>query len=190
MHNISAVILAAGSGKRIGIPKLKLKHGENFFVNIIANKLKSEGINKIVCIIRKDDLDWFNENTLGLEYIINNNAELGMVTSVKLGVERYNKQDGILLFPVDHPFVSCNTIGTMINNFGKYKDYVIKPNYKGKSGHPLIVPNSLFEHIISGDYSKTLNEIIKETGIYDIKIDVDDEGILRNINSPDDLIIE
>ena len=189
MKNISAVILAAGSGTRIGIPKLKLKHQEEFFVNIIANKLKFAGIENIVCVIRKDDLDWFNENTAGLEYSINSNPELGMISSARLGIEKYIKQDGVVLFPVDHPFVKGITIKQLINDFEKNKDSVIKPYYKGKSGHPLIVPISLFNYIISSENSKTLNEIIKESGILVIRTDVDDDGILRNINSPEDLNI-
>ena len=190
MNNISAVILAAGSGTRIGIPKLKLKQGKEFYVNIIANNLKSEGINKIVCVIRKDDLEWFKENAAGSEYIININPELGMISSVKFGVERYPKHDGALLFPVDHPFVTCKTIKNLIIDFGKNKNSVIKPYYKGKSGHPVIVPYSLFDYIVNSDNFKSLNDLIREFGISVIRTDVDDEGILRNINNPEDLNIQ
>ncbi|MFA7360171.1 MAG: NTP transferase domain-containing protein [Candidatus Kapaibacterium sp.] len=187
---ITAVILAAGSGKRIGTPKLKLKSGNEFFVNIITNNLKSEGINDIVCIIRKDDLEWFKENAAVSDYIINDNPESGMISSVRLGVEMYKQKGGILLFPVDHPFVTGNTIKNLMTYFGKNKDSVIKPYYKDKSGHPIIVPNSLFKYILKSNNSKSLNGIIRESLISVVKTDIDDECILRNINSPEDLNIQ
>lgn len=187
MHNLSAVILAAGGGSRIGIPKLKLRLGKDFFVNIISDKLKSEGINDVVCIIRKDDFDWFNENTNSLECIINYNPELGMVSSVKLGVERYLNKDGVLLFPVDHPFVTNGTFKKLISDFGQNINSVIKPYFKGKSGHPLIVPKDLFKYIVSNDDSNSLNDLIMASGISIVHTDVDDEGILKNINYPEDL---
>ena len=187
MDNIPAIILAAGSGKRIGIPKLKLKHDDEFFVNIIANNLKSEGINDIVCIIRKDDLEWFKENAVVSDYIINDNPELGMVSSVKLGVERYKHKEGVLLFPVDHPYVSCNTIKLLIRDFGKNNNSVIKPYLNDKSGHPLIVPKILFNTILKNDDLKSLNDIIKESQIPTIQTNVEDKGILKNINYSDDI---
>jgi len=184
---ISAVILAAGSGKRIGIPKLKLKHGKDFFVNVVVRNLKSACINDICCVIRNDDLGWFNDNADCSEYIVNNSPESGMISSVKLGVEKYLKQDGVLLYPVDHPFVTADTIKRLIGNFKKNNNLVIKPYYKGKSGHPLIIPGILFQYIVNSDNIKTLNEIIKESGLSEIRIDVDDEGILRNINRIEDI---
>ena len=187
MKNISAVILAAGSGTRIGIPKLKLIHKNEFFVNIISINLKSGGINNVVCIIRKDDTNWFKENADCPEYIVNYNPELGMLSSVKLGIEKYLKHDGVLLFPVDHPFVTNDTIKSLISDFKKNTNSVIKPFYKDKSGHPLIIPGTLFKYIVNSDNMKTLNDIIKESGISEIRIDVDDEGILKNVNSIEDL---
>ena len=43
MHQVSAIILAAGRGRRIGTPKLKLVSNGEFFVNIIVKKLKAAG---------------------------------------------------------------------------------------------------------------------------------------------------
>ena len=184
MHNISAVILAAGNGTRIGIPKLKLKHGEEFFINIIANKLKLIGIENIVCIIRKDDKKWFEQNTHSLSYIENSNPESGMIHSVLLGINHFEDSYGVIVFPVDHPLVKTDTITSLIEVFEAKYDSIVKPGFKGISGHPIIVPNRLFNFIKGSD---NLNLAIQKSELQVLQLPVDDEGILKNINYIEDL---
>lgn len=184
MHNISAVILAAGNGTRIGIPKLKLKHGEEFFINIIANKLKLIGIENIVCIIRKDDKKWFEQNTHSLSYIENLNPESGMIHSVLLGINHYKDSSGVMIFPVDHPLVKTDTITSLIKVFEAKYDSIVKPVFKGISGHPIIIPNQLFKFIKGSD---NLNLAIQNSELQVLQLPVDDEGILKNINHKSDL---
>ena len=175
MKNISAIILAAGSGKRIGTPKLKLKIGEDYFVNLIVDKLKLAGIENIVCVIRKNDKEWFEQYALSVSYIENPNPESGMIHSVFLGINHFKDSSGVIVFPVDHPLVKTDTITSLIKVFEENNVSIVKPGFKGISGHPIIIPNQLFGSALNKE-NENLNYVILNSGLSIIHVDVEDEG--------------
>lgn len=187
MNRIAAVILAAGSGRRIGIPKLKLQLDGEYFINIIISKLITSGIIELVSIVRADDTEWLKENAISDSFIVNKEPELGMLSSVKLGIKHFLDTDGIMIFPVDHPFVSIDTIKGLKEAFVNDKSKIIKPFVRGKSGHPLVVPSSVFELILNGSGDEKLNNIINGAGIDIYRYETEDDGIVRNVNFPEEL---
>jgi CTP:molybdopterin cytidylyltransferase MocA len=186
LKNISAIILAAGSGKRIGTPKLKLKIGEDYFVNLIVDKLKLAGIKNIVCVIRKDDKEWFEQNTISVTYVENPNPDSGMIHSVFLGINYFKDSSGCIVFPVDHPLVKTDTIRSLIKVFQENIASIVKPGFKSISGHPVIIPDQLFGSVLNKE-NENLNNVILSSGLSIIHVDVEDEGILKNINYKTDL---
>jgi CTP:molybdopterin cytidylyltransferase MocA len=187
MLNISAIILAAGSGKRIGTPKLKLKIGEDYFVNLIIKTLKAAGIDKIDCVIRAEDTNWFGANALPVELIINRNTDSGMIHSVMLGINQLKESDGALIFPVDHPLVRTDTVKCLTNTFEEYNTSIIKPFINDLSGHPVLIPSKLYEAVIQNNAENNLNYIINESNLPIKMVEVQDTGITKNINSISDL---
>lgn len=187
MPEISAIILAAGSGRRIGTPKLKLKIGEEYYVNLIIKKLISAGIKDIVCITKKEDSKWFKQNAIPVQHIINENPELGMINSVQLGINQFKDSLGAIIFPVDHPLVNTETIMELVNLFKKNNKAIIKPNYNNFSGHPIIIPNVLFNLIKENKSAKDLKFLISESNLPTLILRVKDSGIIKNINTQKDL---
>ena len=187
MKNISAVILAAGSGKRIGTPKLKLKIGEDYFVNLIVSKIKSTGIENILCIIREADKDWFKKFALPVSYAVNSNPESGMVHSVLLGINHFKDSSAIVIFPVDHPTVKPETLASLIKVFSENTSSIIKPRFKNQSGHPIIIPKCLFHYALKSNGNDNFKTIIQSSNLPVIYVNIDDEGILKNINLKSDL---
>jgi molybdenum cofactor cytidylyltransferase len=187
MLKLSAIILAAGSGSRIGTPKLKLKIDEEYFINVIIRKLISAGVKNISAVIREDYKEWCLGNVHGALFILNEEPEKGMFHSVKLGILNSKKSDGIIIFPVDYPFVETTTIVKLINSFEENSGCIIKPCYENKSGHPIIVPNKLFEFIENNNSNENLNYVIHKSKLPIQNVNVDDKGILKNINHKEDL---
>lgn len=186
MQNISALILAAGKGSRIGTPKFLLEYGGKTFIEHIYDNLVECNFAKILTVIRKEFNEWFEENFKG-EYVINEIPEQGMLSSVILGINALKNNDGILIFPVDHPHVRIETIQELIKSFNLNPESVIKPVYKNSSGHPVIIPSSLYNEITSGK-SGDLNSVIRNSKINTIRLKTKDMGVLKNINTPEDLI--
>jgi len=55
---IGAVILAAGSGRRIGTPKLRLEAAGRSYLELILDRLGEAEIAPVVCIVSADQAEW------------------------------------------------------------------------------------------------------------------------------------
>jgi molybdenum cofactor cytidylyltransferase len=186
MLNLSAVILAAGSGSRIGLPKLKLQIEGKYFINVIIDKLISADINDVSVVIREDYYEWCLENVNRALFILNKEPEKGMFHSVKLGILNSVKSDGILIFPVDYPFVEKSTVEQLNVAFNENPGCIIKPVFENKSGHPLIIPKTHFNAIINSQLDN-LNDTILSLNLSQVKINVNDKSVLKNVNYKSDL---
>ncbi len=187
MHQVSAIILAAGRGRRIGTPKLKLVSNCEFFVNIIVKKLKAAGVDRIFCVIHPDDFDWSLENISGVSLVLNRETEKGMLFSALLGFKKLTDEKGVLLFPVDHPFVDASTLNLILDIFNKCPDKLIKPEFEGKSGHPVLIPRFAADGMVFLKRYKSLSEALREVCNETEIVRVSDRGILKNINTAEDL---
>jgi len=185
--NVSAVILAAGSGSRIGMPKLQLKLGKNTFLTIIAEKFRMADIDKIICVVSEDTYDWAKKEASDLTYVVNPNPDEGMLSSIYLGMKEIGNCTSVVIYPVDHPYVFTETLMRLIHKTRKHTDSVIIPVFNGKRGHPVIVPVSILNFIKPDETEKGLNTILKESGIPEIIVPVFDAGVVRNVNTKKDM---
>ncbi|MDP2172146.1 MAG: NTP transferase domain-containing protein [Candidatus Cloacimonadaceae bacterium] len=164
---IIAIIPASGKGRRFGMPKAEAVLAGKSFADIIKELLHSAGIAQVHCP---------------------KNLETGsMLETLRHAISELKDQQalGYLIHPVDHPFVKASTIKLLIETFKSLPDSTIRPSFQGKSGHPVIVPSWL--NIDADDNDKGLAGLIRSQVCTVIDIPVDDEGVLRNINSPEAL---
>jgi molybdenum cofactor cytidylyltransferase len=181
INDIAVIILAAGQGKRIGTPKWKLKIKEKTFLDIIYDKLKEVGINNIYCTYRKESLP----DKQDIEYIINETPEYGMISSIYYGIQNTPKFSGYMIWPVDHPFTSIETLSVLYEEF-KNKQNMIRPVYSNRGGHPIIIPHK-FADKIPVDYEGGIKNFFIENNISIQDIEVNDPDIKSNINYKENL---
>ena len=110
-----------------------------------------------------------------------------MLSSLFLGLESHEDKLGYLLVPVDHPMIKTDTYTMISGMFSEHRDSIIKVSYKGKNGHPLIIPASFKKYINGNDVDGGLESVLREPGTEVISIPVDDPAVLKNINTQADL---
>lgn len=184
---IGAIILAAGKGSRIGFPKLVLKIHDEFAVDIICRKLMSAGTTQICCIVvSKLNVSQFSSNHQ-ICWTVNPHPENGMISSIFNGVQSLEKSDGYLIVPVDHPMFEFRTVVALVECFSKNPNCAVSPKYKNQSGHPMIIPYEIASKLSEEDYDGGLKQFLVDSNCDMIYVDVDDPGILVNINTKHDL---
>ena len=183
MHKITAIILAAGKGKRIGKPKWQLPFENSTFLSTIIDRLSSAQINCIICVVSTLS----KGNDTRIKYAINPKPEKGMMTSIYTAIHTLQPHKGYLIIPVDHPYVNTETYQKLADAFLKNPERVIRPIYKGKAGHPIIMPDSIAPQIPNADFPGGLKYFLIRAKAQCFDVEVDDPGILRNINTPEDL---
>ncbi|RDW15389.1 nucleotidyltransferase family protein [Oceanobacillus chungangensis] len=194
MMNINALILAAGSSSRMGTQKQLLKLGEQTILEHVIELTISIEFTKIIAVIgnEKDRI----RNQIFIDdprfiWAVNEEYIEGQSASIKAGVRTIDEEYvNVMIFLGDLPFIKKETAGHIyragLKELNEDKNpFIIQPVYKGMPGHPVFfgnMPNKCFD-LLEGD--KGAKVLIKSISSH-IKIDVDDEGILFDIDTPED----
>jgi CTP:molybdopterin cytidylyltransferase MocA len=175
--NLCVLVLAAGSGTRFGMPKALASYNHSSFLDIIIDKLSKLNLN--YCVVVSEEVE-ASINTSNLESYVINHVNSDMYSSVLLGLHHTLEFSKWLIWPVDFPTVELETISKLVNTPSD-RDILI-PRTHGSNGHPIILSNNIINKI---DEVNTLRELCSFT-ICDF-VEVNDIGILKNINYKEDL---
>jgi len=185
---IAGVLLAAGNSSRMGRPKAMLSYNGISFIDTILNNLSEIKCRPIITILGESaDLICRQTNVNKYKYYNNPDPDRGMLSSIQIAVKKLPQDcSGFMLTLVDHPVVKLQTYRLLKEEALKSPDYIIIPEVNGKHGHPLYFGKPFYSYLINTPDGQSAKDIIKSHLSRVIYIPVDDEGVLRNINTQDD----
>tara|TARA_E500000178_G_scaffold50996_1_gene46557 strand:+ start:97 stop:696 length:600 start_codon:yes stop_codon:yes gene_type:complete len=185
---ISSIILAAGMSKRMIIGnKLLLEYKDKSILENTIINLTSSNVSEIVVVLGHD----FSSTSKILKSttfkIINNTNYLkGMSTSIVAGVKLINlSSKGVMVCLADMPLIKVSTYNKLINKFNKANDTkkIIIPTYKKQEGNPILFGKYYFNFLLKLKGDKGARDLIKDKKDSVILVDVDDEGIVKDIDN-------
>lgn len=183
LYNIGVVILSAGESNRMNSPKAFLKYDLNRrFIDKIIDEYRNIGISKIVVVVNKNNVEQLNLSD-DITVCINEHLEFERFHSIKLGLEKIDDCDFCYIQNIDNPFVNDVILRNLY-----YKRNInggTIPVYKEKGGHPVLIGADVMKRIKESNGSiLNFKEILNEFPCN--RIEIDDESILTNINTPED----
>ena len=187
---LGAVILAAGSGTRLGgVAKALLPtvHGGTFLDHIVktARAVGTETILVVVGAPFGAEVA-SHAGTLGLGVVENLEPERGMASSIEIGFAALaeTRCDRAWLWPVDHPDVATETLDALLAALGDHA--AARPVVAGRGGHPPLVARALWEQLAScGDVPNGARGVFATADVVDVV--VRDAGSIRDVDTPEDL---
>ena len=173
---LQGIILAGGESSRAKVNKLLLKVSNKELISHTIDSMRPF-VDKIIVVTGKyhDQLLPFLKD---VEVVRNNDYIKGMFSSVQAGVGLV--EGDFLIIPGDIGFVKEETYRALINK-GVKTGEVLRPTYKGKSGHPMLVSSSLKRGILKEPVESNLRDFISKRKIKEIE--VDDEFINVDIDT-------
>ena len=187
---ISAIILAAGEGKRIGTTKALLNWGNENLINYQINSLSHESITEKIVVVGSES-EKVKKAILRNEIKIaeNNDYLSGKTSSIKKGISFIgNDQNDILLIAVDQPRTE-DLINKVVNfHITNPLDKKISMPYKeGHGGHPIIFSNFFLNDLSKiKEESFGIREIIKYNPESIIRFKTTDVSSNIDINTSED----
>jgi CTP:molybdopterin cytidylyltransferase MocA len=182
---VSAILLAAGSSRRMGQLKQLLPLHDKPIIRHCLDNLITAGIENIVAV-----LGYCGDEVLAViqempvHIVLNENQESEMAESVRIGLRAIaEKSSGVLVCLSDHPLVSVDTLKSLMQCFVETPDKIIIPLYKGKRGHPTLFPRNVIEEIFEAG---TLRDIIDKNRSRLKFLNVQDEGIILDMDTKED----
>ncbi len=147
---ITAIILAAGSAKRMGTQKLLLPFGNCTIVECVMRVVKASELFDDIVVVYRDSAVRETAEKLGIRTAMNLNAHMGLSTSVIAGVKSCNADtEAYMFFSGDQPLISEEWLEALTNEYKKSKEYIIVPLYREKRGMPTIFPASFRDELLS-----------------------------------------
>ena len=181
-----AVILAAGLSIRMGFPKVLLARDGKLLVESMVQNLRKTGWSRVGVVVSSTWLaEFFHRLELDVDVLINRQPENGMISSLRLALAwAGDNAEGLLTLPVDHPLVSVSTFEKIRSK--AHHDVIVIPVYDGRRGHPTWWGRDYWENLKSSIADGGARAILHMPDASILELPVDDEGILHNINTPQD----
>lgn len=185
MMQTGALIVAAGKSSRMGDFKPMLQLGSISIAQRVINNFRQAGISKIVVVTgyRADVLECHlaSNNVIFLRNEDYENTH--MFDSVRIGLEYLKgKVDTVLFTPVDIPLFTARTVTQMLS----LGHPLVIPVCNGRPGHPLLIRSTLIDSILNDKGKSGLKGAVKNCGEPIYYLDVDDPGILHDVDTPED----
>jgi len=182
----AAIILSAGKGERLstlGDKPFLTCNGKTFLENIFF-KIQKAHFKPIILVTNEQLAPKISLLNLSGELAINPNPEKGMLSSLICGLNQFdNSVSGFLLHPVDFPLVKQETYQRLAECYQIKQNYIIKPTYQNRSGHPVIFPGTVFDDLKKAPLSRGARYVLTKYPDLIHELPVDDAGILLNINT-------
>lgn len=170
--NVTAIILAAGLGRRMNGDKLHLKlHGEEIIDTVLSTVASVDF--KETIIVTNDPAIITKAKRLNLTPVPNADAPAGQSTSIVKGVlASLNNTSGYLFIMGDQPLLTKDTLEVILKAFEESPTSIILPIYGDKPGSPVLFPSTLKSELLSleGDFGgkvvmKNHPELVKRVSI-------------------------
>jgi len=139
---ISGILLAAGESSRMeGAFKPLLAWRSGTVIDACVKSLRDSRLGQIIVVLGHREAEIRSRLAgSGVEFAINPDYKLGMLSSVKTALSQIGPQTtAVLIALVDQPMVTAEIINQLIDAYEKGDKRVGLPTYEGRHGHPIIL---------------------------------------------------
>lgn len=125
----------------MGAFKPLLQFGESTVIETCVAAFHSAGIDRVVVVVghRAPDVRAQLENQQ-VSFVLNPNHDSEMSESIALGINCIDADmKAVLILPADHPAISPEIIGLLVEEWRRTGALLIQPEYEGRGGHPVLI---------------------------------------------------
>ena len=190
---VVGVVLAAGSGTRIGVPKalLRTDQEDESFLRRACAVLREGGTDAVIAVINAECLD---EVALppGVEVAVNHDPARGQLSSLQVALtavdEAHAECEAAVVLPVDVPLVTAETVARLIGEWRRRRPAVARPSRGARHGHPVVFDRSLFAELLTAPASASAKPIVRRYSTPAGDVAVDDDGAFIDVDTVDDYV--
>jgi molybdenum cofactor cytidylyltransferase len=184
---IVGILLAAGRGKRFGGDKLLAVLPDGECVGAAAARNLLAVVPEVVAVVRPGDAALAAAlGANGVRIVRCANADDGMGASLACAIRARAGAAGWIVALADMPWIQPTTIARVAGAIGGGA-VVAAPFHDGARGHPVGFGMGCYDELAALTGDEGAKSIVLSHRDRIARIDVDDAGILRDIDTPADL---
>jgi len=191
--SLAAVVLAAGLSTRMGRSKMLLDWGDESVIEHVVTVIRDAGIKDVIVVVGRD-------RELIERALCDKHAKLvfnprydedSMVLSLQVGIDALPKDiDAVMIVLGDQPQIQKEIVRELVAAWEKTKAGLVVPSYRRRRGHPWIIARSLWVEVMQILPPVTLRDFLGQHAHQISYVKVDQESILKDIDTPDEYVRE
>jgi molybdenum cofactor cytidylyltransferase len=190
MHEVVAVILAAGESRRMGAPKMVLPWGQRTVIGQVVSVIQEAGLHEIIMVIGGAETA-VRETLQGeaVQVVPNERYATGeMLSSVQTGLAAAmsGTAQAALIVLGDQPQIQVEVVRQLLRRWQETRSAIVIPSYHMRRGHPWLLPRSLWQEVMELPAGQTLRDFLN---VNRDRIDyqpVENDSILLDLDTPDE----
>jgi molybdenum cofactor cytidylyltransferase len=189
MPAIEGILLAAGESRRMGYPKPLLKVGDETFVaHLAAAMLKVVAHLTVVVGAHSDRVRPAIPADTRIRVVNNPDWVRGQLTSIKAGVRALPPEaSAAIIHLTDHPTVKAETFAAVLDAYRQSGKPIVIARHAGHRGHPVLFDRSMFPELLDAPEEQGARVVVNADASRVVYTDVDDPGILLDLDTPEEL---
>ena len=188
-EQIYGLVLAAGMARRMGSTKQLLPFGDRTILQTVVDTLSGADLAGVVVVLGHD-ADAVRESLHGQPVLccVNDAYREGMFSSVLCGLHHLPADaDAVLIALGDQPQIELKVVQAVVRAYRGGDRGIVIPISGGKRGHPVLINLSRYrDEILSLSGDEGLKPVMRGHPQDTLEVPVDDEGILRDLDTPED----
>jgi molybdenum cofactor cytidylyltransferase len=190
---ITAIVLAAGKSKRMGHQKLVLSWGETTVIHQVISVLQEAGLDEIL-VVTGGAHRLVEEALIGVPVRRIHNPEFEnceMLDSLKLGLDYVDPDtQAVLVVLGDQPQIRNSIVQLILQTYRDTNPALVIPSFRMHRGHPWLVDRKLLPDIQAIQSPQTLRDFLNEHHELAQYVEVDEDSVLRDLDTPADYLRE
>ncbi|MFO7773136.1 MAG: molybdenum cofactor cytidylyltransferase [Dehalococcoidia bacterium] len=185
---ISAILLAAGQSKRMGMLKQLMALGQSTIVEQAVDNLLGSAVDEVIVVVgyKHDDVI----TAIGarpVKLVLNPDYEQGMSTSIIAGLKMVRSRvQAVMIALGDQPLVDSQTINRLIEELSNHDKGIVVPTYQGSRGHPIIFAIKYKQELLKLKGDVGGRQIIKAHAGDVLEVAVASEGVVADFDTTND----
>ena len=138
---IGCVVLAAGNARRFGSNKLQVQvDGES----LIRRALETVPSGLVTVVVSQYPEILSLAGEYGFGAVLNDQPDVGLSRSVRLGLERLTGCDGVLFLVADQPLLSASAVRAVVRQWREHPSCIVGAACGTRRGNPNVFPREFF----------------------------------------------
>jgi molybdenum cofactor cytidylyltransferase len=188
--SISAIVLAAGESKRMGMTKQLLDVGGKPLLQHILDRIHQTEVDEVILVLGHE-AERIQEKipTPGAKVVLNPDYRQGMITSIRQGLQALDpRSEAFFIVLGDQPGIEPRVYNLLIQEFRNRfpRKSIFLPIHKGRRGHPALFSVKYRREAfrIEGDmgFRKVLEMYPQEVFL----VELESESIVNDLDTPED----